>query len=153
MTDQYLDTEYDAVYLLHNVYLCGARDMTKLIKLCEKIQPKLCVCCARELRTDVLTCLKNKTDKLAIWPLIDSPRQQLAPSLFSLVDLILNTQKEGPIVVFCHMGVSRSVALCMAVMCNKFNIKPNKALALIRAKRPIVNPNEGFVKELNIIYK
>lgn len=63
------------------------------------------------------------------------------------------------VLVHCRAGVSRSVALVLNYIIRKIyytnyldNIDPesivNYALKIVRNKRPIVNPNKGFINQL-----
>ena len=57
--------------------------------------------------------------------------------------------KEGNnVVVFCHLGRSRSASLVIACMMRQLDIEARQALYLLRRKRPIANPNSGFMQQL-----
>ena len=57
--------------------------------------------------------------------------------------------KGGVILVHCKFGVSRSPSFVCAFLMKYFNFNLQSALKFIRKKRPIVNPNEGFMTYLD----
>ena len=48
----------------------------------------------------------------------------------------------------CQVGMSRSASLLIAFLMKEYNIGYDTALKIVKTKRPIVSPNEGFVKAL-----
>lgn len=67
-------------------------------------------------------------------------------ALTSALNLITNFQ--GGVLVHCHAGVSRSVAvLCYYLMFTQV-ISFDEALDIVQAIRPIADPNDGFREEL-----
>jgi protein-tyrosine phosphatase len=59
----------------------------------------------------------------------------------------------GAVFVHCLMGISRSPTIVAAYLMTTRSWDAEKALALIRAQRPIIDPNDGFRKALGIIKK
>lgn len=55
--------------------------------------------------------------------------------------------KQGRTLVHCHAGISRSVSIVIAHLMNN-GMTFSQALALVRSKRPVANPNSGFIKQL-----
>ena len=47
------------------------------------------------------------------------------------------------------MGISRSTTVVIAYLIATSQMTPREALAAVRAKRPIVRPNRGFMTQLN----
>jgi protein-tyrosine phosphatase len=54
----------------------------------------------------------------------------------------------GKVLVHCKMGVSRSPAFCVVLLMKEKKIRYDEALSIIQGKRPSVNINEGFEKQL-----
>ena len=50
------------------------------------------------------------------------------------------------------MGKSRSATCVIAFLMQKFHITPAEALQQIRQSRPLCEPNEGFMKQLELYY-
>ncbi|CDO77073.1 hypothetical protein BN946_scf184473.g17 [Trametes cinnabarina] len=57
------------------------------------------------------------------------------------------------VLVHCQAGMSRSVAIVAAYLMVSQGLDPESALAVIRKSRPNVQPNEGFMRQLEIFYK
>jgi protein-tyrosine phosphatase len=53
------------------------------------------------------------------------------------------------IVVHCEMGISRSASAVLAILMYNYNMDLDSALDFLKSKRPIVNPNSGFMEQLN----
>lgn len=53
-----------------------------------------------------------------------------------------------PLLVHCAAGVSRSTTVLTAWIMKSFNLSLDESLTLIRKRRPIVNPNYGFIQIL-----
>ncbi|KAJ5579560.1 uncharacterized protein N7459_005545 [Penicillium hispanicum] len=61
----------------------------------------------------------------------------------------------GSILVHCAMGKSRSATICIAYLLHRQRnaLTPQSALALIRENRPLCDPNDGFMQQLDIYYE
>ncbi|KAJ4464627.1 protein-tyrosine phosphatase-like protein [Lentinula edodes] len=55
----------------------------------------------------------------------------------------------GKVLVHCVMGVSRSATVLSAYLMQSRKLNPSQALELIRTCRPCVQPNYGFLKQLD----
>jgi protein-tyrosine phosphatase len=67
-------------------------------------------------------------------------------STFQFIDEAL--KHRGKVLVHCAAGVSRSATIIIAYLMSRCGISYGQALAHVKARRPIVNPNEGFVQIL-----
>ncbi len=65
-----------------------------------------------------------------------------------LVIDIVNTGQ--PILVHCLMGMSRSATLVLAAVISKTGMGITDAIKYVRARRPIIQPNPGFMKQLQL---
>ncbi|KAF2759685.1 phosphatases II [Pseudovirgaria hyperparasitica] len=59
----------------------------------------------------------------------------------------------GGVFVHCAMGKSRSAATVIAFLLQKHRIMPQEALDLLRQARPICEPNEGFMHQLQLFHE
>lgn len=59
---------------------------------------------------------------------------------------VYNEQKK--VLVHCAMGISRSATFVIAYLMSDFGFALNAALRHVRSKRRIVNPNLGFMRQL-----
>ena len=144
LIDSELQDLYDAAEILDGLFITSAANV---VRLSRRVSAHACVNVALEMEyiNDELTI------PVLMWPLDDSPTQFIDPEgkLGSVVDWILKRiQKREKIIVFCHMGISRSATVCIACMMRYFKIDSKQALSLLKAKRTIVNPNSGFIKQL-----
>ncbi|KAF9256900.1 phosphatases II, partial [Marasmius fiardii PR-910] len=55
---------------------------------------------------------------------------------------------EGRVLVHCAEGISRSVSVVAAFLMAQHGWTPGEAVAYVKEKRKIANPNPGFVKQL-----
>ncbi|PNS20047.1 Tyrosine-protein phosphatase yvh1 [Sphaceloma murrayae] len=56
----------------------------------------------------------------------------------------------GGVLVHCAMGKSRSATVVIAYLMKHFDLGPKEALAKLREARPFVDPNDGFIEQLNL---
>lgn len=78
----------------------------------------------------------------------DDPRAQLS-SYFKLTNEFMKTLLPmTPILVHCYAGISRSVSVVISYLIQSQNMDFGSALMLIRKTRPIANPNDGFILQL-----
>jgi protein-tyrosine phosphatase len=82
-------------------------------------------------------------------PIDDSPEVDIGKWFNDVSDFIMvNRLMNRKILVHCHAGMSRSVALTCAFLMNLFGCDDVKALYWIRDKRPCINVNPGFLRQL-----
>ena len=55
----------------------------------------------------------------------------------------------GRIYIHCLCGISRSATIVSAYLMYKNNMSYEDAIEMVKSKRPIINPNDGFRKQLN----
>ncbi|KAL1946229.1 hypothetical protein VTO73DRAFT_15356 [Trametes versicolor] len=61
--------------------------------------------------------------------------------------------KDHGVLVHCQAGISRSASIVAAYLMVSQGLDPEGALAAIRQVRPDVQPNEGFMRQLEIFHK
>ncbi|EGG19976.1 hypothetical protein DFA_07090 [Cavenderia fasciculata] len=57
-------------------------------------------------------------------------------------------RREGAVLVHCFAGMSRSATVCIAYMMKKLGITYQDAYEILKEARDIIDPNDGFVKQL-----
>ncbi|CAK4033363.1 Tyrosine- phosphatase [Lecanosticta acicola] len=62
-------------------------------------------------------------------------------------------EKGGGVLVHCAMGKSRSATCVCAYLVRRYGISPVEALARIRESRPLAEPNDGFMKQLELYHE
>ena len=56
--------------------------------------------------------------------------------------------KNQPVLVFCRAGVSRSATIVIHYLMKRYNISYYDGFRFLKAKRRYIQPNEGFVRQL-----
>ncbi|QQP41970.1 Uncharacterized protein FKW44_016494, partial [Caligus rogercresseyi] len=55
---------------------------------------------------------------------------------------------QGKVLIHCKMGISRSATLTMAYLMKDYEMSLTEVMILVGERRAIINPNEGFIKQL-----
>lgn len=58
------------------------------------------------------------------------------------------SSKEDRVLVHCQAGVSRSATICISYFMAIEGMNLEAAFSFVKSKRPIINPNAGFMKSL-----
>ena len=79
----------------------------------------------------------------------DMSKEPLEEFLEEATDFIYQwTSQNLPVLVHCRAGVSRSASVVLAYMVRFGNFTLNDAFVYLRAARPAVTPNLGFMEKL-----
>jgi len=87
-----------------------------------------------------------------IYDFTSSDIQQHLDTTYVFIEEALEA-KEG-VLVHCHVGRSRAAAIVIYYLMKKYKMTYEKAYAFLKTKRPLVQPNQGFInqlKELEIV--
>ena len=76
--------------------------------------------------------------------------------MFPALELCLNylrscLTKEEHVLVHCNAGVSRSATVVIAFLMKEKNFSFQEAFHHVKKRRPCIRPNEGFVKQLQLL--
>ncbi|KAI9497137.1 protein-tyrosine phosphatase-like protein [Zychaea mexicana] len=83
--------------------------------------------------------------------ILDLAEENLLQYLDDTYDFIHSAyENNGKILVHCEAGMSRSVAVMMAYLMRTQNLAPKAALDIIKDERNFVQPNEGFMDQLEL---
>ncbi|CAI2372035.1 unnamed protein product [Moneuplotes crassus] len=78
--------------------------------------------------------------------------QKYFESAYEFIDTALQSNKGttiNKVLVHCQVGMSRSATIVISYLMRKFpDMTLTKAFRFVKSKRPIVNPNEGFIRQL-----
>jgi atypical dual specificity phosphatase len=87
-------------------------------------------------------------------PIYDSPYTNLSKFITQSNDFISESQKSGKnILIHCGAGISRSASLVIAYLISVKKMTYTDAKLFLKQRRKIINPNEGFEKQLiNLSY-
>ncbi|KAF5307783.1 hypothetical protein FQR65_LT06654 [Abscondita terminalis] len=92
--------------------------------------------------------LKHLTTKFI--QLSDLPKEDLLKYLDETKDFIDDGLKSGVVLVHCYYGVSRSATVVIAYVMQKYQLSYAEAFEMVKNKRSIVFPNQGFVSQLKL---
>lgn len=106
-----------------------------------------------------ITCIINCTvdSPLLNMPLVetmrisidDLPTANISTHFEKCVDKIAETKaRGGKTLVHCMAGVSRSASIVLAYLMKYQNMTLRDAYHLLKARRPIIQPNVGFFRQL-----
>eukprot|EP01006_Ploeotia_vitrea_P012309 TRINITY_DN32680_c0_g1_i1.p1 TRINITY_DN32680_c0_g1~~TRINITY_DN32680_c0_g1_i1.p1 ORF type:complete len:210 (-),score=19.86 TRINITY_DN32680_c0_g1_i1:103-732(-) len=99
------------------------------------------------ITTTIPTDFKNITYKR--FTVADVASSDLLPLLSEALPFIhQGIENKQTTFVHCQVGKSRSAFFVLAYLMKYHNMRLSTALAFVREKRPVVNPNPGFMKQL-----
>eukprot|EP01006_Ploeotia_vitrea_P049279 TRINITY_DN67324_c9_g2_i1.p3 TRINITY_DN67324_c9_g2~~TRINITY_DN67324_c9_g2_i1.p3 ORF type:complete len:170 (-),score=60.78 TRINITY_DN67324_c9_g2_i1:46-555(-) len=90
---------------------------------------------------------KDRFDYMTV-PLLDSPTCSLLPHLEECHAFIERGRAAGGVLVHCFAGKSRSASVIVAYLMKSERWRLIRALAFLRDKRPVIQPNIGFLRQL-----
>ncbi|KAL4703991.1 hypothetical protein ACJJTC_000377 [Scirpophaga incertulas] len=83
--------------------------------------------------------------------LADVPKEDLITHLPETNQYIKQAISEGgTVLVHCYFGVSRSAAVVIAYIMEKYGLCYDEAFTLVKSKRRFIGPNVGFVAQLKL---
>lgn len=81
-------------------------------------------------------------------PIFDNKGEDIIPHMETAYKFIEEGQHYGNVLVHCHKGVSRSASFVIGYLMRKNEFTFDEALAFVQSMRPMVQPNEAFIKQL-----
>lgn len=82
-------------------------------------------------------------------PCLDLPETDLQAVLVNTNAIIEGIRtREGRVLVHCNAGVSRAASVCIGYLITKRSMRFEEAFDLVKASRPCIQPNQGFLKQL-----
>ncbi len=85
-------------------------------------------------------------------PAFDLADYELSPYFDQVAEFIHKAIEEenSSILVHCFYGISRSATCVIAYLIKYHQMTSEKAFKFVKSKRSVMNPNDGFVKQLSI---
>lgn len=88
------------------------------------------------------------------FPIYDSPYTDINPYFCKAIEFIIDSQRRGGnILIHCAAGISRSASMVISYLILIKKMSYTEAYLFVKSRRNIINPNEGFQKQLiNLSY-
>ena len=80
-------------------------------------------------------------------------KQRFVPCIQFIKEAVESNNGKGKVLVHCFAGVSRSATIVIAYLMHEHGLPYSAALKLVKSKRPFINPNDGFRKQLILFEK
>lgn len=86
-------------------------------------------------------------------PCLDLPETSMEETFEDASEFIdIAIDAKGVVLVHCNAGVSRSASVVIAFLILKKRMSFDDAFELVKERRPAIQPNSGFVKQLRELY-
>lgn len=138
--------------ILPGIYLGNAYNASNY-KTIEKFNIKTIVNVSKELPNFFE---KNTSIKYFQIPIKDDSENHITEFINSVLEFL---DKNGPydehnsLLIHCYMGSSRSASIVLLYLIYKYQYSYDAGLELLRSKRPIVNINTNFLKDIYDFFK
>ncbi|CDJ52939.1 dual specificity protein phosphatase, catalytic domain-containing protein, putative [Eimeria brunetti] len=88
-------------------------------------------------------------------PIFDTQAETLQPHFESVWEFMetCRTREDGNLLVHCNQGVSRSVSFICSYLIKYEGMSSDEALAFVRRRNPLAQPNESFRSQLEALYE
>jgi len=113
--------------------------------------------------THILTCADKISPrypsdfKYLCLPILDTPSENICKffrqAYFFIKDALEEEGKQNRVLVHCFAGKSRSTSFVLSYLIAKKQMPLKEGLELVRSKRPIAEPNPGFIFQLKLYEK
>ena len=99
--------------------------------------------------------LKNRPDLNVFHIPVSDKSSTVLSDYFAETNAFINAQIAcgNSVLVHCQMGISRSATIVSAWLIEHLKMNAHEAIAFLREKRPQVEPNFGFVLQLQKFHK
>jgi len=135
--------------ILKNLFLGSASDANDFLFI-KQNNIKLIVNVTKDIATDY-SALGFEDIKVIRIPIDDIDTESLNTNnlLMSTLTTIKKYIDENKgVLVHCRAGVSRSASIVIAYLMKYHNLSFSQAQNYLRSRRPIINPNAGFITQL-----
>jgi len=129
-------------HIIDNVYLGNAFDAVNYYKLSDNNIKKII-----NVTKDIQNYYPEDIDYLNI-EINDTNNDTIDNNFIKAYDFICDSG-DCNILIHCFAGRSRSVSIVAHYLINKHNMDIDEAILFIKNKRPFINPNINFIKELS----
>ena len=138
----YINDDSSVDHICDNIYISGYRPATIKEKL-NTYNIKFILCAAKELPPAFPNDFTYKT-----LPIYDSEHIKIDKYFKECFDFIEKCGASNNILIHCGAGISRSSSIVIAYLIYSKKIPYSDAVKIVKEKRSIVKPNQGFEKIL-----
>jgi len=144
---------YDRIDVLEKGTVWQGGHVDEAIDAPPFVGPLLVVCMNKGEDDTPFINHENVEGVLSVW-IRDMPDACLKDNvLIGLADMIVEWLEDGGnVYLHCHTGMSRATYIDIAVHCRATDLSADEAYALIKAQRPIADPNPGFMAQLQRLF-
>lgn len=94
------------------------------------------------------------SEKITYLPIPLDDIDDITPHIANIATFIDNAlSSNGKVLVYCALGINRSLAAVAAYVCHREKINSNKALELIQEKKPDVRPSKISLKQIDLFFR
>jgi protein-tyrosine phosphatase len=137
-----MDFDVDTIdYVIDNLYISSAQASDDLDEL-HKLGITHILIVGNDLK------MKEGFECLQI-PVDDVESEDISQYFKPAIEFIQSCCEPNNILVHCGAGVSRSATIVIAYLMKEFNMTYDLAERFLKLKRSIIQPNDGFIKQLN----
>lgn len=139
-----VDTKPDdiPVLIVNHLYI-GSQDCAEM-KVLEKYNIK------NVLSLGVNVNITNINHKFV--PILDLPESDIKPVLSECLPFLRNSiECKQNVLIHCNAGVSRTSMMAIAYLMQYEGLSYEEAYSLVKSKRPAIQPNNGFKKQLKVM--
>ncbi len=144
-TEKELGISYNIDKITDNIYLGGVKGLSESEYFkTEKITATL------SILKDAPKFVDDENIKHKVIPLDDLYSENIIKYFKECIEFIENN---GKIFIHCTCGVSRSASIVISYLMWKTHSPFNEVYLFVKKRRPEIDPNNGFRKQLNIFHK
>lgn len=140
---QYIDNTFEATEIIPNLWLGSIKSACNKEELLKNnIKSIISVHIgAVELYPD---CFKYHN-----YDLCDTENEEIISAFNDILPIIHDNLLQGKAtLIHCMVGASRSATIVAAYLVRYHGHSPVSALSVMKEKRPLINPNSGYIKQL-----
>jgi len=134
--------------ILPNIYLGGIEDCLDKAKL-QELGIKKIINVAGEIDNYYPNLFEYHK-----FPCKDDPEEDISSLFIQVFDILKEASESATgVLVHCYAGISRSSTIIIAYLMQLYQWSMEQSLDYVRQKRSIIEPNDGFIKQLDSFAK
>lgn len=132
-------------HIVRNIYLGDWNDSVNENQLTQNRIKKI-ICLNENIKPPSAMRLYERLGIEHVWiNIADDPLDNISQYFAYCINSMLI---DGNVLVHCTAGISRSATIVIKYIMYECNMSKEDAIAYVRSKRPVINPNWGFLMQL-----